>query len=268
MDQSPESLRPEPAIEPHFRNCPTHGEFTSTLLPAYGDRVVWSGCPTCQDQREQERVDAAVHAEAERREAMMEEAAIPRRFVSRTFDNFLADTDGKKHALAMAQAYVVNFEQHLEQGSGLVFSGMPGTGKSHLAAAILKGIMPKYVGRYTTAMGVIRAIRATWRRDSERSESEVLYRIASLPLLVIDELGVQYGTEGEQTVLFDVLDRRYRDMAPTILLTNQDTKGLREFIGDRSFDRLREICRWVPFEWASHRPEMGRATIAQKGAQA
>ncbi|MDP0953484.1 hypothetical protein Q6283_29845, partial [Klebsiella pneumoniae] len=67
-------------------------------------------------------------------------------------------------------------------------------------------------------------------------------------------VGVQYGTDGEQTILFDILDRRYRDMQPTIILTNQDVKGLQEYIGERTFDRLREVSRLVTFDWESYRP--------------
>jgi DNA replication protein DnaC len=74
-----------------------------------------------------------------------------------------------------------------------------------------------------------------------------------VPLLVLDEIGVQYGTDGEQTIIFDILDRRYRDMRPSVLLTNQDKAGLKTFIGERAYDRLTETCRWVPFDWPSYR---------------
>ena len=70
-------------------------------------------------------------------------------------------------------------------------------------------------------------------------------------MIVLEGASAGYG---EQTILFDVLDRRYRDMMPTILLTNQDKKGFKEFIGERTFDRLVETARWVPFDWPSYRP--------------
>ncbi|MBK6594316.1 MAG: ATP-binding protein [Burkholderiales bacterium] len=102
-------------------------------------------------------------------------------------------------------------------------------------------------------MSIIRNVRGTWRKDSEQSETEVLRMYGTADLLVIDEIGVQYGTDGEQTILFDVMDRRYREMMPTILLTNQAKAGFKQFIGDRSFDRLVETSRWVAFDWPSHR---------------
>ena len=85
----------------------------------------------------------------------------------------------------------------------------------------------------------------------KKTESQVLSILFSVPLLVIDEIGVQYGTDSEQNILFDVMDRRYRDMMPTILLANlklkrekpEDPAGLREVLGERIYDRLTETGR-------------------------
>ena len=65
--------------------------------------------------------------------------------------------------------------------------------------------------------------------------------------------GAQYGTEGEQVILFDIINRRYQDQMPMILLTNQSKEGFKQYLGDRAFDRLREAGRWVAFDWESHR---------------
>ena len=77
--------------------------------------------------------------------------------------------------------------------------------------------------------------------------------LTDVGLLVLDEVGAQYGTEGEQVILFDIINRRYQDMRPMILLTNQGKAGFQSFLGDRAFDRLREAGKWVPFDWESHR---------------
>lgn len=258
MDRSPEPQRPNlPSGGPEdFREdvCPGHGAFQSRRIIA----KVWSRCPVCTAEDDAKRA-ADAQAEAERRRAeahrqFIEAAAIPARFVGRTFDNFEADTDPKRHALTVARDFVEGFELHRRTGAALIFSGRPGTGKSHLAAAMLQALR-RYDVRYATCMDMIRAVRETWRRDSEKTESQVLNFFGRLDLLVIDEVGMQYGTDGEQTILFDVLDRRYREMLPVVILTNQAKDGLRQFIGDRSYDRLRETSRWVAFDWDSYRPK-------------
>lgn len=239
------------------KTCDRHGAYEATGTRLRTGREVWTQCPVCvaerKTQEQAEREDRAAALARAEMEAKLEQVAIPARFLGKTLDNFHADTDPQKYALTVARDYLENFETYAKRGEGLILSGMPGTGKSHIAGAILQGLLPRRVGLYSTCMGIIRSIRSTWRKDSERSESEVLRLLRGVPLLVVDEIGVQYGTDGEQTILFDVLDGRYRDMKPSILLTNQDRAGFKQFIGERAYDRLTETSRWIPFDWPSYR---------------
>ena len=243
--------------------CERHGQFTSKGERFFSRTDVWSKCPGCveielQAQAEQAQQDAAKR-ERERLESFIEQAAVPRRFIGRSFDNFTVQTPEQQRALDAARGYADTFEKRMKAGHGLVLSGMPGTGKSHLAAAILQAVLPRHTGLYVTCMGVIRMVRNTWRRDSQQSEKQVLDVLSGVDLLVIDEIGVQYGTDGEQTILFEVLDLRYQNQLPTILLTNQDKDGFKAYVGERSFDRLTETSRWLAFDWQSHRASARKA---------
>lgn len=239
--------------------CPEHGPFKSSGTRYMGTREIWTRCPDCDEamlaaERQAKATEEADRAR-QRLEAMIEEAAIPARFIGRSFDNFKATTQEQRAALQASQKYADTFSERSKRGDGLIFGGQPGTGKSHLATAIAQAIMPEHQGLYVTCMGMIRAVRNTWRKDSERSESQVLSSLAGVDLLILDEVGVQYGTDGEQNIIFDVLDRRYRELRPTIILTNQSPTGLRDCIGERTYDRLRESSRWVAFDWPSYRPQ-------------
>jgi len=262
MDPLPENLGNLLDLTEREGVCPDHGPFISRNL--FRSRI-WSKCPTCADAFAAERAigdEARAAREAEQKHtAMISSSCIPARFIGRTFESFAASTDAQRHALTTVRHFADEFAQHSRRGAGLILSGMPGTGKSHLAAALLQAVMTKDV-RYVTCMDLIRAVRDTWRRDSERSETQVLRYLERLDLLVIDEVGVQYGTDGEQTILFDVLDRRYREIRPTVILTNQDKEELKKFVGERAYDRLTETCRWVPFDWASYRPQARREAAA------
>lgn len=239
--------------------CEKHGSYIANGVRYFGKREIWTKCPDCESERESaERAAKAAQIAHEKQlqlNALIEQAAIPERFIGRTFETFKAATPAQMQALAVVRKFADEFEHNYRTGRGLILSGMPGTGKSHLAGAVLQAILPAHCGLYITCLGLIRMVRATWRRDNARSETEVMNTLTRVPLLVIDEIGVQYGTEGEQTILFDVLDARYRSMQPTILLTNQDKAGLKTFLGDRTYDRLTETCRWVAFDWESYRPK-------------
>lgn len=241
--------------------CAKHGAYTERGGSLTGElhKAMWFGCPQCnREQREQEELEERARQERVRQariEARLNQSGIPLAFRDRTFDNFVAETDEQRNALDVARAFAENFwTKHLPAGDFLVFGGNPGTGKSHLALAIMQHVMRHSTAMYIDAMALIRRVRATWRRDSEQSEEDVLHMLGfTVDLLAIDEIGVQRGTDDEQAIVFEIINRRYRDLRPTILMTNLDGKGMKEFLGARTMDRLYERGTMVPFLWGSHR---------------
>jgi DNA replication protein DnaC len=101
-------------------------------------------------------------------------SGIPLRYRTRTFQSFVASTDAQEKSLAVATEYAANFGEHMQRGTVLVFSGVPGAGKSHLAIAIAQAVMADHTALYTSAIDAVRMIRDTWRRDSPGTELQVL----------------------------------------------------------------------------------------------
>lgn len=242
--------------------CETHGEYYEAGHVFFGGRVMWSGCEICykekNDERDRVNAEMLAHESQRKLEKRLNQAGIPKRFRDRNFENFIASTPEQENALAISVSFAENFEAHAKAGSSLIFSGKAGTGKTHLALAIAQSIIPKHTAMYLNAMDAVRMIRDTWRKGSDKSETEVLDILGSIGLLVIDEVGVQNGTDNEQVLMFDIINRRYRDMKPTILLTNLGTSGLFDYVTERSFDRLKESATWVKFNWESYR---GKKTV-------
>src|SRR6185312_8486138 len=97
-------------------------------------------------------------------------------------------------------------------------------------------------------------LRDTWRKDSAETESEVLCQLLLPDLLVIDEVGVQYGSDGEKVHAFDIIDGRYNAMRPTIVITNCKPDELLAYLGERVVDRLLEDGgRMLVFDGKSNR---------------
>jgi DNA replication protein DnaC len=237
--------------------CEKHGEFVSK-----GHRVMsrefWSPCERCDAESEEKREAEEARQRQEDAERFIQRAlsqsGIPLRFRDRGFGNFVAKTEGQKNAAAIARAFFDNWPETVRRGEFLIFQGKPGTGKKHLACAIAHNLLRQgYTAAYINAIDAIRVIRDTWRRDSQRTEMQALETFERLDLLVLDEIGVQFSTDAERTQLFDILNRRYRDCKPTILLTNLDLTGMQEVLGERTFDRFREVATVVTFDWESQR---------------
>lgn len=242
--------------------CAKHGSFQSKgmRIKTGAGRELWTSCPGCKADQDVEAKrlldDANAKAKADRLENILKQVSIPARFKDATLDSFEVKTDAQRAIVDSCRRYVDGFDGNLKRGSSLIFSGAMGTGKTHLAISILKAIMPRHVGAYMTLTDMFKAIRETWSKGSAKRESEVIEELAGLPLLVLDEIGVQYGSDAEQILLFDVMDRRYRDCKPTIMVTNQNQAGFKQIVGDRIYDRLRQSGHWMSFDWESIRKRL------------
>lgn len=241
-------------------HCEIHGDYQEKGICFNRPEPKWTGCDKCKEDAKAEAEKAKVLREQIRQQELIEhrlaKAGIPIRFRDKNFNSYIADTPQKIAAITVARDFVENFEDNHKNGRTLIFSGKAGTGKSHLAIAIAKSVMPKYTAMYINALDAIRMIRDTWRNGSEKSELQVLELLGSIDLLVIDEVGVQYGTDNEQMLMFDIINRRYRDSMPMVLLTNLGTEGFKEYLTERSYDRLRENGKWVSFDWESYRAKV------------
>lgn len=241
--------------------CADHGEYKS-FGTRWKDRDIWSNCPTCTEiayretLAEEQRADEAERV-ARRLRASFGRACIPKRFENKTFDTYFADTDAKRRALLTCREYAEKFEANAESGPSLILCGRPGTGKTHLACAIADFLIRN--GRsavFSRVFDAVRTIKATWARGSEMTETEAIRSFINPDLLILDEVGVQFGSEAEMLLLFEIINGRYEAVKPTIILSNLPVGELKNFIGERVMDRLREGGgKYVAFDWDSFRAQ-------------
>lgn len=134
---------------------------------------------------------------------------------------------------------------------------MYGVGKTHLAAGIVQEVISHWPIKFSSTDGniilpteppayfitegeLLARVRATYRPDAEETEAEIIHKMASYKLLVIDDIGKHKPSDltFTQRVLFEILNGREKSHKPTLATSNFDVKGLEKHISGAGADRL------------------------------
>lgn len=222
--------------------CSQHGEYLARQIHGR----IFTKCGACEADREQaEKIREAVQKKArddagreQRIGSLIAESGLIGRQLRSTFETYEARDPKQKALLADCQAYMDLFVKGVPPPkTSLWLLGLPGTGKSHLGAAMVNHIIQRdqTSARMHSGQDIIRMLRATWNhknppmtawQESENgalapqviTETDLIESIAGCKLLVLDEIGVSYGSNSEAVQLFEVLDLRYKLEKPTVLL--------------------------------------------------
>lgn len=222
--------------------CDAHGPY---LVRQTIDGTVYAanpgGCPHCLS--------------AKRAEGLLSASNIPSRFAHCDFDNYVTETDKQRLVLDVCRAYAADFERNLAAGRGLILLGNPGTGKNHLATAICKAV--RAAKRTVLRVKASEFLDAYWGKDFKEREAW-MQDLATVHLLILDEVGRSSSTANAQNAFFRLIDARYEAVRPTMVLSNLDRQGVIDVISEAAYDRLREAgARRLTFDWQSLRASVG-----------
>lgn len=151
---------------------------------------------------------------------LLDGAQIPARYVNCKFDNFVDPTgNGSIYWARMKAKTWVNDYPEVEKG--LLLTGHVGVGKTHLAAAILRGLIEKGVPSLFCEFGsLLKRIQDSYNPISKSSELRVLAPVYQAEVLVLDELGATIPTDWVRDTMYQIINRRYNDKKLTIFTTN------------------------------------------------
>lgn len=250
------------------QTCDMHGEYEAIHLPIGEGR--WTGCPVCAKERQAASEEMAMEQWVKdrtkaRAEYALRVAQVPMRMGNASFDSFRIELGDGPDAQQVvdrmldARRTVNQFAQKVATstsgGQCLVMIGKPGTGKTHLACSTIRYVAERggCASRYVSIDEIVSRVYATYGSNNDQNEHEVISEFSSVALLVIDEIGSSQQSDARSRILFSIMNNRYNDCLPTILIGNVDFAEIKSMFGDRLFDRLMEIGKSVVFDWKSHR---------------
>jgi DNA replication protein DnaC len=260
-----------PALRLDDQICPHCGrelaaeyfEFPPALQRKYEKPGEWyyHPCtPECEKKNEQReweltRRDARVAA-------LRERSGLSKRMRGYTLSNFrptISNAAGR--ARVKVDGYLESWDENREAGRGLYFCGGVGTGKTHLAVAVMNELMRKkrVPSLFVTVPELLDNLRETYNKPG-RNLDEWMDAVQNAEFLVLDDLGSERPTEWVKERIFVIVNHRYRDALPTVFTSNIGPKDLAEQLGERTASRIIAMCDWIALEGDDY-----RETVAKEG---
>ena len=173
-----------------------------------------------------------------------------------------ANDNGKCQQMKHARFYVEHWEIMRRENIGYLLWGGVGTGKSYFAGCIANALMEQEIAvRMTNFALILNDLTASFE-----GRNEYIARLCRAPLLILDDFGMERGTEYGLEQVYNVIDSRYRSRKPLIVTTNislQDLQHPQDTAHARIYDRLLEMCAPIRFSGENFRKTTAQDKLAR-----
>ena len=196
-------------------------------------------------------------SDAEYQENMIN-ARIPKMFSNKSLDNFKPPIKKADEIVQFIQAWI---DSYSPGGKGLFLVGDVGSGKTHIAVAILKELIVRgFTGLYYNVVDLLKDIRATMSNDFELSEYALLDITCNVDVLILDDMGAEKTSDWVLDRIYHIINKRYENQVTTIVTSNFNYDGLEARVMKRIASRLKEMCIMVHFPFDDYRKQLVEQT--------
>ena len=172
------------------------------------------------------------------------------RYKNVTFENSETGTNSSfDRAFKRCRKYCELYEETIKNGYGIYLFGDKGVGKTHLTACMAHNLISKCVPvLFTNLFEISKAVKSTFNRESNQTEQNLIERFANIEVLFFDDLGTEIfnkssGDTWLQSLLFDIINKRYNSKKATIFSSNHSLNELinERGIAEKTVDRISEM---------------------------
>ena len=232
---------------PYCSKCHTL-RVTENIIPVFNKRMP-TPCQCMLEAEQKRKEQEEINRKMQLLDRLRSASLLGERYKNVTFENTdLTVGENFVKAFEMCKDYCVKSADVLKKGYGIYLYGKSGSGKTHLTACICNELINQYRQcLFTNFFEISKLIRSTWGRTNTDAES-VIKQICEIDFLFIDDLGTEaLKRNGEdnwlQEQVFDIINKRYNNLKPTIFSSNHSLNELIEKRGmlAKTVDRIGEM---------------------------
>ena len=201
-----------------------------------------SECDCCRTEREKREKEELAKKHSDEVDRLKRNGFTDPAMQHWTFEN----DNGNCPQIEKAHFYVEHWDTMRAENIGYLLWGNVGTGKSYFAGCIANALMemeiPVCMTNFATILNNL--------FNGAEGRNEYITRLCAYPLLILDDFGMERGTEYGLEQVYNVMDSRYRSKKPLIVTTNLTLEQMQhpeDTPHARIYDRILEMCVPVRF---------------------
>lgn len=251
--------------------CPVCGEFYRYRSVPELNITMPRFCKCENEKIEKDRAEEVAAGTASIRSGMRKLSGIPKKYQAARLEN-ISPAKGQENAYKEACAFVKRFNKS-RNTSGIYFIGVVGSGKTYISAAIANAIISSWPipecaakeavygnfregfspVRFTSTVDLFTQLKSAYSKNA--TGKDILDELENVPLLILDDLGAETISTWARDRLFEIINHRYNEERPVVITTNLQADDLKIALGERTCDRIREMCVFAPVTATSQRKE-------------